>query len=165
MYFFQGPNAYTPTCADNGTPRKLSYMEQDEQDTLIGLFWEGFSVPDLHSESGNELYYDWVETEDWIAGPIYSVANGGTWDYAFAADNGPFATIRDVEALLRWYAAPIERFRERVEAYHPRSAAGHADKERLLHKIAILHELGRLAATVHTARHGLTPSGDPQEKH
>ncbi len=52
-----------------------------EQDKLVDLFWDGFGVPALQSRRGEELYYDWVATEDWIAGPIYTIANGGTWDY------------------------------------------------------------------------------------
>ena len=138
-------------------------MEQDEEDRLVALFWEGFGVPDLHSERGNELYYDWVETEEWIAGPIYTVANGGTWDYVFTAQDGSFAAIGDIEALLRWYTTPIERFRKRVEEYHPRSEAGRIDRETLLHKVAILHELGGLGATIHTLRQGVKPSRDTQE--
>lgn len=138
-------------------------MEQGDQDRLVALFWEGFGVPDLHSERGNGLYYDWVEAEDRIAGPIYAVANGGTWDYALAAEDGPFTAISTAEALLRWYTPPIERFRERVTGYHPRSAAGRADKKTLLRKIAILHELGHLAATIHAARKGVKPSHEAQE--
>jgi hypothetical protein len=127
----------------------------DLQDQLVNLFWQGFDVPTFHSRRGNQIYYDWVETEDWIVGPIYTIANGKTWDYVFAAEEGPFATIGDVEALMRWYTAPIDAFRGRVEGYHPRSAAGRADKETLLRKIAILYELGRLAVAIHVARQGV----------
>ncbi len=129
-----------------------SYMTETEQDRLVDLFWDGFEVPTLQSQRGLELYYDWVETEDWIAGPIYTIANGGTWDRLFADDEGPLAKVRNVAALLAWYNKPIELFRQRVDDYRPRSAAGQADKETLLRKVAILRELGYLAATIHSAR-------------
>lgn len=132
--------------------------EHDLQDQLDNLFWQGFDVPTLHSRRGNQIYYDWVDTEDWIAGPIYTIANGETWDYIFAAEEGPFAGIGDVDALLRWYTTPIDGFRVRVEGYRPRSAAGRADKETLLRKIAVLYELSRLAVALHAARQGVRPS-------
>ncbi len=125
---------------------------------MVNLFWQGFDVPTLHSRRGNQIYYDWVETEDWIAGPIYTIAIGKTWDYVFAAEEGPFAEIGDVEALLRWYTTPIDEFRACVEGYHPRSAAGRGDKETLLRKTAVLYELGRLAAAIHAVRQGIKPS-------
>jgi hypothetical protein len=62
-------------------------------------------VADLHSERGNGLYYDWVEAEDRIAGPIYAVANGGTWDYALTAEDGPSLRL----APLRRYSAGTPR--------------------------------------------------------
>jgi hypothetical protein len=138
----------------NAHDTRLQGMRERELDRLREIFWDGFGVPPLRTRRFRKVYYDWVEVEDMLAGPIYTVANGGDWDHVFVPGQPRIRGVTDIDSLLRWYFEPIGRFRRIVEGHHPPSGVGRADKRLLVRKIDTLEELGRLAASIATARRG-----------